>query len=75
MRIYYELFEILPEGSAEEPDFIRVDVTDYSDEEREVVMDSILSYARDNCEHYVVQIHHCYHDEGGSCIITPVEKR
>jgi hypothetical protein len=72
MRIYRELFEVLPEGSAEEPDFIRVDVTEW--EERDV--DSAIALLREHArvyEHCTLQIHYCYHEEGGPCSVAVIE--
>jgi hypothetical protein len=72
MRIYLELLEVLPEGSGEEPDFIRIDVTEWS--QRDV--DTAISLLREHTqiyEHYVLQVHYCYHDEGGSCSVAVIE--
>jgi hypothetical protein len=74
MRIYLELYETLPPESAEEPDFIRVDVTGWSQRD----IDSAVQLLREHAkayEHYVLQVHYCYHEEGKPCSVEVVEVR
>ena len=66
MRIYLELIELLPEGSTEEPDFIRVDVTEWPEEDVGELI-SILEEHAKVYEKYVLQKHVCYHEEGQAC--------
>jgi hypothetical protein len=68
MRIYLEFIEILSEGSMEEPDFIRVDVTDYSADD----LNAMISYFRELAQYYsncVIQKHYCYHEDDLPCSI------
>jgi hypothetical protein len=73
MRIYLELFVILPEGSAEEADFIRIDVTGWSKEDVDTAIQLLKEHARKSYEHYVLQIHYCYHDESKACSVVAIE--
>jgi hypothetical protein len=73
MRVYLELFEVLPEGSTEEADFIRIDVTEWSREDVEVAIQLLREHARLSYEHYVLQVHYCYHDESKPCSIVLIE--
>jgi len=68
MRIYLEFIEILTEGSTEEPDFIRVDVTDYSADD----LNAMISYFIELAQYYsncIIQKHYCYHEDGKPCSI------
>jgi len=73
MREYYEAAEKASE-EGEEPDFIRIDITDLDDSEREVVLKLMEEQMKGN--KYVLKIHYCRHDEDGMCsskIIKEVE--
>jgi hypothetical protein len=72
MRTYLELSEVLLEGSIDEADFIRIDVTGWSDEDVKQAMDLLREHAK-VYEHYVLQVHYCYHEEGGGCGVSVVE--
>ena len=74
MRRYLELFEV-SEAGAEELDFIRIDVTEWSSEDVEEALNLLLEHARSMYEHYVVQVHECRHDEEGTCALAVVEVR
>jgi hypothetical protein len=66
MRVYLELFEVLPEGSTEEPDFIRIDVTGWRQDD---IVDAV-SLLREQAAQYdsfILQRHFCFHDEGKEC--------
>jgi len=63
MRIYIELYEVLPPESAGEADFIRIDVTVWDPKDVDTLISELRSYADANYEHYVLQIHRCFHDE------------
>jgi len=74
MRRYLELIEVSPEGVAEEPDFIRVDVTDW----RPIDVEEALRLLKEHAEvydSYVIQFHDCYHEEGQLCTLMVVESR
>jgi hypothetical protein len=75
MRIYLELYEIPPEGSPEEADFIRIDVTGWSKEDIDSAMLLLMDHARRSYEHYVLQVHYCYHDESKTCSVVVIESR
>jgi len=74
MRIYLELFEVLPKDSVEEADFIRIDVTDWSQSDIDNAIQLLKEHAQ-SYEHYVLQIHYCYHDEGKPCSTTVIESK
>jgi hypothetical protein len=65
MRIYLELIETNGEMAAEF-DFIRVDVTDWSENDVNDALDLLKQHAA-VYEHYVLQKHHCKHEEGEPC--------
>ena len=69
MRIYLELLEIT---ESEEPDFIRIDITDWSDEDIEEAINLLREHAQ-NYSSCVIQKHYCYHDEGRSCSVEIIE--
>jgi hypothetical protein len=71
MRLYLELFEILPEGSTEEADFIRIDVTDWSQDDIDEAIRLLKEHAK-QYENYILQMHYCLHDQYGSCTAQPV---
>jgi len=74
MRIYLELYEVLPEGSAVEADFIRIDVTDWSESDVDSAIQLLKEHAN-QYEHYVLQLHYCFHDENRSCSIMIIGMR
>jgi len=74
MRIYLELTEILPEGFTEEADFIRIDITNWGKEDVDTAIELLKEHAR-VYEHYVIQVHYCYHEEGKPCSVEVVEVR
>jgi len=69
MRIYLELYEV----SEGESDFIRIYVTNWSDEDIEEALNLLKEHAK-NYSSYVIQKHYCYHDEGGSCSVEIIEE-
>jgi hypothetical protein len=73
MRIYLELFEVLTEGSTEEADSIRIDVTDWSQADIDSAIQLLREHARQSYEHYVLQMHYCYHDESKTCSVVVIE--
>lgn len=64
MKIYLELIEI---SESEEADFIRIDITDWNDEDINTAIELLKEHAS-NYEVYVIQKHMCLHDAGGSCV-------
>ena len=74
MRIYLEFIEILPEGSTEEPDLIRVDVTDYSADDLNTMVSYLMELAQ-YYDHCIIQKHYCYHEDGGSCYVDVVYQK
>jgi len=65
MRLYLEATEIVMEEGVE-AEFIRADVTGFTDEEIEAVKLAIKDVFA-NKEYSLIR-HYCYHDEGKSCI-------
>jgi hypothetical protein len=61
LRVYVEAIETQQPESAEEPDFIRVDVTGLSEGEVQNVISIVRELMRGTS--YVLQLHYCYHDE------------
>jgi hypothetical protein len=61
VRVYVEAYEQLSPESAEEPDFIRIDVTGLSDREVQEVVSIVRELMKDTS--YILQLHYCYHDE------------
>ena len=51
---------------AEEPDFIRVDVTEWSRDDVDAAINLLLDQAQ-AYEHFTLQKHYCYHEEGEPC--------
>jgi len=74
MRIYLELFEIAPPDSNNPGDFVRVDVTGWDQGEVDNAIQLLKEHAQ-AYDHYVLQIHYCYHDEGKPCTITIIDSR
>ena len=68
MRTYLELVEVLPEGSPEEPDFIRIDVTGWAEGDVEALIGLLEEHARKygTC---TIQRHFCRHEEGEACYV------
>lgn len=65
MITYIEALENLPEDSFLEPEFIRVEVSGYSDSEIESIKTDIKDIMQG--KDYTLRNHSCYHDEGKSC--------
>ena len=65
MRLYYEATENLPVDSPEEPEFIRADITDKTDAERVVILQTIKDVMA-GLDYRLIE-HSCSHDEGGAC--------
>jgi len=63
MRIYIELYEVLPPESTGEADFVRIDVTVWDPKDVDTLIGELRSYADSNYSSYVLQKHICFHDE------------
>jgi hypothetical protein len=61
VRVYVEAYEQPPPESAEESDFIRIDVTGLSEGEVQDVISVVRELMRGT--NYILQLHYCYHDE------------
>ena len=61
MRVYYECFEILPEDTTEEPDFVRIDITDKSETEKKEILSAIKEQFEG--KKYMLRLHYCKHDQ------------
>lgn len=61
MRVYVEAIETLQPEAAEEPDFVRIDVTGLSESD----ISNVISIVRELMKgtSYILQLHYCYHDE------------
>jgi hypothetical protein len=66
MRIYLELIEALEEMATEEPDFIRIDVTEWSKDDIDAAINLLLDQAQ-AYQHFTFQKHYCGHEEGEPC--------
>jgi len=66
MRIYLELREVPPERSYEEPDFIRIDVTEWSAEDVDALIELLEEHAG-RYSHAVIVQHFCRHEEQERC--------
>jgi hypothetical protein len=76
MRIYLELFELVgQEQGEEEPDFIRIDITEWEKSDVETAVQLLREHAGQSYEHYILQIHYCRHEEGESCSNTIIDER
>ena len=72
MRIYIEAIEKLPPDLTEEPEFVRIDVTGYSEAE----IDEVVSNVKELMSglSYVLQKHYCHHDKEGACRVEILEE-
>jgi hypothetical protein len=69
MRVYLELIEVLPPYSTETPDFIRIDVTNWSQDDINTAI-QLLKQQAQVYQSYVLRVHYCRHDEGRPCAFT-----
>jgi hypothetical protein len=74
MRIYLELIEALEEAAAEEADFIRIDVTEWSKDDIDAAINLLLDQAQ-AYGHYTLQKHYCGHEEGEPCYAEVIAQR
>jgi len=71
MRLYLEAMEIVVVEDVE-AEFIRADVTSFTDSEIDNVKRAIAEIMAG--KEYSLRLHHCYHDEGKSCEAFEVPK-
>ena len=69
MRVYLELIEVLPPYSTATPDFIRVDVTGWSQDDINAAIQHLMQQAQ-VYQSYILRVHYCRHDEGKPCVFT-----
>lgn len=63
MRLYIELYEVLPPEAPGEADFMRIDVTGWDPKDVDTLISELKNYADQNYGHYILQKHFCHHDE------------
>jgi len=68
MRCYYEASELV--GEDEKDDFIRADITDMTDKEKEDILSAIKDIMVG--KKYELAEHTCGHDEGGTCVMRKI---
>jgi hypothetical protein len=74
MRTYLELIEAQEEATTEEPDFIRIDITGWSQDD----IDAAINLLKDQAQayaHYTLQRHYCYHEELGVCYVELLDQK
>jgi hypothetical protein len=69
MRVYLELIEVLPPYSTATPDFIRIDVTNWSQDDINTAIQQLMQQAQ-VYQSYILRVHYCRHDEGKPCAFT-----
>ena len=69
MKRYLELYEITEIGEA---DFIRVDITEWSEREVEEAVKLLVEHAEESYNSYILQLHNCYHEEGKPCTVSTI---
>jgi hypothetical protein len=74
MRTYLELIEAQAEGAGGEADFIRIDVTGWSEADVEQAV-SLLREHAGAYGSYVLQRHYCGHDSGAPCSVEILDVR
>jgi hypothetical protein len=62
MKKYLELFEILTEGTTEEADFFRIEITDWNEDDINQAISLLKSHAESSYSSFILQIHYCNHD-------------
>jgi hypothetical protein len=70
MRRYLEVVELVEE----ENDFVRIDVTEWSEEDVQEAISLLKEHAK-AYDSYVIYLHDCCHDEGKSCSSITIESR
>jgi len=72
MRVYLELIEVLPPTDMTTPDFIRIDVTSWSQDNINTAIQQLKQQAQ-VYQHYVLRVHYCRHDENKPCNFTIIQ--
>jgi hypothetical protein len=62
MKKYLELFENLSEGTTEEADFFRIEITDWNEDDINQAISLLKSHAESSYSSFILQIHYCNHD-------------
>jgi len=70
MRLYYECIEVLPEDTTE-PDFVRIDITDKSEDEKKEILSAIKEQFEG--KKYMLRLHYCKHEEHEPCVVEVIE--
>ena len=74
MRVYYECLELLPEDTTgEEPDFVRIDITDKSETEKKEILSAIKEQFAG--KKYMLRLHYCKHEEHEPCEVEVIEEK
>jgi len=72
VRVYYECLELLPEDTTEEePDFVRIDITDKSEDEKKEILSAIKEQFAG--KKYMLRLHKCKHEEYEPCVVEVIE--
>ncbi len=74
MRVYLELIEVLPPYSTATPDFIRIDVTNWSQDDVNTAIQLLMQQAQ-VYQSYILRVHYCRHDEGRPCAFALLGSR
>jgi hypothetical protein len=74
MRTYLELIETPAEGAGGETDFIRIDVTGWSEADIEQAISLLKEHAKTYTS-YTLQRHYCRHDTSETCTAEIMDMR
>jgi hypothetical protein len=74
MRTYLELIEAQVEGAGGEADFIRIDVTGWSEADIEQAISLLKEHAR-TYDSYTLQRHFCRHDASEVCMAEILDSK
>ncbi len=74
MRVYLELIEVLPPYSTATPDFIRIDVTNWSQDDVNTAIQLLMQQAQ-VYQSYILRVHYCRHNEGRPCAFALLGSR
>ena len=71
MRLYLEAMEIVEEEVEDEGDFVRIDITNWS--ESDIAKAIKLLKEMFAGKNYQIRLHECRHDEGKPCSVKTIE--
>jgi len=71
MRIFVEAREILPPDATEPPEFVRIDVTDMTQDQVKEVIELVKQLFAG--KKYILYYHYCYHEERKPCRVEVIE--